>query len=279
LYLEQSTNQNNGSVRLFAKPQGLAPGTYNAIVVIDAGPLAGSQNIPVSLTVQAAPVLPSSPTSAPGATGGSTPAPAPSTPAAPAQPAVVISQVVNAATFTATPLVAGSLGTLMGTNLGGKNVSVTFDGAPATVLYSSAQQINLRVPEVGSKNSASVVVTVDGNSSAPQTVALAPAWPGIFQHGVLNQDGTENTALAPAAVGNILQIFATGIPANATVSVQIGNNKDLVPVYAGAAPTVPGVQQVNVAVPDGVAGPAPLVVCATVGSQQYCSAVFSLSAE
>ena len=91
---------------------------------------------------------------------------------------MTVSKVVNAATFGVTPLVAGSLGTLMGSNLAGKNVAVTFDGLPATLLYTGASQINLQVPAgLAAKTSASLVVTVDGVSSAPQTVVLAPAWP------------------------------------------------------------------------------------------------------
>jgi hypothetical protein len=57
-----------------------------------------------------------------------------------------------------------------------------------------------------------------------------------------------------------------------TVSVQIADRKDLVPLYAGPAPTVPGVQQVNVAVPGDLAASATqIVICATIGGQQYCS--------
>jgi uncharacterized protein (TIGR03437 family) len=41
---------------------------------------------------------------------------------------------------------------------------------------------------------------------------------------------------------------------------------------------VPGVQQVNVAVPDGVAaGAAPLVVCAATAGQSFCSPAFTLA--
>jgi uncharacterized protein (TIGR03437 family) len=59
--------------------------------------------------------------------------------------------------------------------------------------------------------------------------------------------------------------------------VLIGDRKDLVPLYAGAAPDVPGVQQVNVAVPDGVnAGSTQLSVCAFTGGQQYCSTGYAL---
>jgi uncharacterized protein (TIGR03437 family) len=223
-------------------------------VVIDAGPLAGSATIPVTLTVQALPTPP-------------------------AAPKVTVTSVVNAATFASTPLVAGSLATLMGSNLNGKAVAVTFDSLAATVLYNSATQINLQVPEgLASKSSASLVVTVDGSASAPQTVMLAPAWPAIFAHGVLNQDNRENTAASPAAAGTVLQIFATGIPASAAVSAKIAGRDGLVPLYAGPAPAVPGVQQVNVVVPADLSAQATqLVICASAGGQPYCSAGYTLN--
>jgi len=59
------------------------------------------------------------------------------------------------------------------------------------------------------------------------------------------------------------------------VSVQIADRRNLIPQYAGAAPGLTGVQQVNVAIPDDLpAGTAQLIVCATAGSQQACSAAY-----
>jgi uncharacterized protein (TIGR03437 family) len=255
LTLDATSGENNGSVRVWAVvPISLAAGTYQAKIIIDAGPLAGSATIPLTLTVQAAPVLPPTPT----------------------PPVVTVSAVVNAATFAVTPLVPGSLGTLFGANLSGKSVSVTFDGNAAILLYAGATQINLQVPAIlGSKTSATLVVTVDGSSSAPQTVALAPVWPAIFAGGILNQDNTENKAGTAAAPGSVLQIFATGIPTSATVSVQIADRKNLIPLYAGVAPGLTGVQQVNVQIPsDLAAGATQLTVCATAGSTQACSAAY-----
>jgi uncharacterized protein (TIGR03437 family) len=106
-------------------------------------------------------------------------------------------------------------------------------------------------------------------------VALAPVWPAVFPNGVLNQDNTDNSAAVPAAAGSILQIFTTGIPASATVSVAVANQKNLVPLYAGPAPGLTGVQQVNAAIPAGVAaGATQLIVCASVGSAEACSAAY-----
>jgi len=102
----------------------------------------------------------------------------------------------------------------------------------------------------------------------------------VFSNGVLNQDYSPNTPAKPAKAGDILQIFATGIPANAIVSAQIGSQANLVPLYAGPAPGVPGVQQVNVALPGGAAsGSTPLTLCVTAGGQQYCSPSWPLSVQ
>jgi len=196
-------------------------------------------------------------------------------------PVVTVAKIVNAATFEPTPLVAGSLGTAMGTNLAGKAVAVTLDGQAADVLYDSATQINFVVPAaVRGKSSASLVATVDGTASTAQTVILAPAWPAIFAKGVLNQDYSVNGTQSAAAAGSVLQIFATGIASGATVSVQIGDRKELVPLYSGPAPTLPGVQQVNVTVPDGLAaGTATLTVCATMGTQPFCSTAYTVAVQ
>jgi uncharacterized protein (TIGR03437 family) len=250
-----SNMTDGGSVRVYAEAQNLAAGAYAANIVVSAGQV-GSQTIPVTLTVQApAPVLPT--------------------------PAVTISQIVNATSFTPSPLVAGSLATLQGSHLSGKTVILTVGGEPATILFLSDTQINFQVPQgVGSQGSADVVVTADGISSAPVKAALAPAYPAIFAHGIRNQDWSENMAGNPAARGTVLQIFGTGIPNSATLSVQIGNQMNLVPLYAAGAPTVPGVQQVNVGIPSGLpAGTAQLVLCASINGQPYCSTSYALAVD
>jgi uncharacterized protein (TIGR03437 family) len=255
LVFDPPSGTNEATVQVTANTKTLTAGISLATVIVNAG-AAGSNSIFVFLTVEAAPAPP------------------------PVTPSVVVSQVLNAATLQVAPLVAGSLATLMGSHLSGKSVAVTFDGIAATLIYVSDTQINLQVPSaLGSKDSTTLVVTVDGVSSTPQAIPLTVAWPAVFPHGVLNQDNRENTPSAAAKSGDILQIFATGIPKLATVSVQIGDRKDLVPVYAGEAPTCPGVQQVNVAVPEGVTGPLAVVVCATTGGQQYCSPAYTITVQ
>ena len=247
LRVDPTEGINSATVRVDALPEKLSPGIYRATLTIDAGPLAGSRTLPATLEV---------------------------TPATPVVPTPAIESVTNAATFRAGPLVAGSLATVMGARLAGASVVVTFDGAPARLLYTSERQINLQVPpELGTKTVAQVIVTVNGIASTPYPVTLAPIAPGIF--GVLNQDGTLNNATNPAPVGTILQIFATGLPSaqGAAITAKVHDRIITTPHYAGPAPGLSGVQQVNAAIPpDLPAMRSEVLVCAAVTSQQpVCS--------
>lgn len=237
LRIDRSEGIGNATIRVDALPQNLTPGAYRATLTVDAGPLAGSRTLPVTLHV--------------------TPPPPPPV------PPPVIEAVVNAASFRPGPLAPGSLATIFGTRLGGSAVTVSFDGVPARVLYGGDQQINLQVPEaLAGKSTASVVVTADGIASAPYLVTLAAVAPGIF--GVLNQDNSVNGAAAPAVVGSVIQVFATGLPASgAGVSVKIHDRVITTPLYAGPAPGLLGVQQVNAGIPaDLPAMRSEVVVCA-----------------
>ncbi len=245
--LAQSFGIDFGTIQIQINPSGLAPGTYQANVVVTAGANAGSQIILLVLTVNA-----------------------------PAQPpAVVVSSVTDAADFHAGPVVPGELATVWGSNLAGKNVSVAFNSSPANLVFTGAEQINLMVPSaLTGQPSAQVVVTADGTASAPYTVQLTPVAPALFTPGVINQDGTVNSAAHPAPLGSVLQIFGTGMPdSGATVTVTIQNRANLVPLYAGAAPGLAGMQQINVMVPADLQPVASnLIVCvAGTGGQQSCS--------
>lgn len=261
-----ASGQNNGTILVNANTANLAPGTYTATITVSGGPYAGSASFPVTLTVNAASSTGS------GAGSGTSSGTGTGTGSTPAANPVTISSVMNAASFVSAPIVAGSLTTLMGSNLAGKNVTVTFDGAAATLLYTGPSQINLQAPmNVASETTSTMVVTVDG-VSVTQSVPVSPAWPAIFNPGVLNQDGSVNGPKAPAAAGSVLQMFLTGMPDNAAASVVIGNRSGLTPLYAGAAPGLAGVQQVNVQLPAGAAGGStPVAICVTAGGRQFCS--------
>ncbi|MFB3829279.1 MAG: IPT/TIG domain-containing protein [Bryobacteraceae bacterium] len=235
LKLEPVSGINNGAVRVYPLTQNLAAGKYEAAVIIDGGVRAGSQSVPVVLVVTALPPA--------------NPPPPPAPPAPPAPPKAAITGLSNAADARMQTLAPGALATLRGVNLAGQSVQVTFDGAAAKLLYASGTQINVLVPaQLAGKESAQVVVTVDGSASAPATARLAAAAPGIFAGGVLNQDGSVNGDAAGALPGSVLQIFATGLPLS-DVAVKIHDRDGLAPLYAGAVSGAEGVQQVNVMVP------------------------------
>ena len=245
LTLYPDNGVDNGTIRVDASPANLAPGTYKAVLTVNADPQSSSATIPITFVVTApAPVLPT------------------------------VTSIVNGATFAAGPAVPGSIFTLMGSTLSGKNVAVTFDGLPAQILFDNDTQINVVVPSgLGGKSSAQLVVVVDGASSVTKPVVLAGFSPGIFASGVLNQDGQVNGTGHPAAPDSILQIYATGLSGSGEITARV-NGKVVQPIYGGAAPGIPGVQQVNVQLPGGLTGPtAQVAVCggvAGMASQAIC---------
>jgi len=242
--LSPASGSGSATVNVRANPANLAPGTYNASVTIDAGPVAGSQSVPVVLVVgQAAPL---------------------------------VSLVGNAANGNVATLVPGSFASVYGTGLSGNNVTITFDGAMANTTYTSSSQINLLVPGgLTGKSSAQMLISVDGRNGSPVNVNLANAAPAIFPNGVLNQDSSINGTTKPAVRGSILQIFLTGLPPVAGATVNIGN-RNLQSVYSGEAPGVPGLQQVNVMLPADLAGTAQLTVCA---AGPVCSPSYSITVQ
>jgi uncharacterized protein (TIGR03437 family) len=217
----------SGRLNLQVTPANLTPAIYQATLTIDAGQ-AGIQNLPLTLTVTPVPSI---------------------NPSAPQ-----VTAIVNAATWKSGWMVPGSLATVFGARLGGKAVSVTFDGLAATLVYAGDTQINLMVPAaLLGQSSTQMIITVDGLSGQPQTVRLTSMSPGIFANGILNQDNSVNSATNGAAAGSEIQVFATGLPpANVgRITAKINNLWITAPDYAGPAPGLTGVQQVNLRVPDG----------------------------
>ncbi len=248
LQLYPDNGIDNTTIRVDASPANLAPGTYQAILTVYAGPQPGSASIPITFVVTAQPPPPPIPT---------------------------VTSIVNAATFAAGPAVPGSVSTLLGTQLAGKKVVVGFDGLPAQVLFGNNTQINVVVPSgLGAKSSAQLVVVVDGVSSLTQAVPFAGFNPGIFASGILNQDGQVNGPNHPAQAAGFLQIFATGLSGTGTITARVNGNS-VEPAFAGPAPGIPGVQQVNVQLPTGLTGSTAAVsVCggiAGMSSQATCS--------
>jgi uncharacterized protein (TIGR03437 family) len=251
--MDPESGLNGATVRLLIMPDKLAAGTYEATITIDAGPLAGTQTVPIRLELSAAPAQPPA--------------------------AAVVSSVVNAASLTDGPLVPGSLATIFGEKLSGANVVVTFDGKPATISYKSDTQINLLVPaQLAGADKAQVVVSRDGVASKAFTVSLVSSAPAIFKNGILNQDYSGNSDSAPALTGSVIQIFATGLPMQGTVTAKLHDREDLVPLYAGPAPGFDGLYQINLVVPfDLPTMTTEVLLCATGADQKKaCSAPVKL---
>jgi uncharacterized protein (TIGR03437 family) len=161
----------------------------------------------------------------------------------------------------------------MGTLFGGTNVSATFNNLPATIMFNNDTQINLVVPAgLAGQTSAQLVVRAGGLSTAPTTVSIANFGPAIFSGGIVNQDGTVNSVSNGAAPGSVIALWATGLSGTGTITGNIGGETIGVPYYAGPAPGLIGVQQVNLVVPtDLTPGTTQVYVCGNAQSGVVCS--------
>jgi uncharacterized protein (TIGR03437 family) len=156
---------------------------------------------------------------------------------------------------------------------------VIFDDVPAPLLFAQNGQVELIAPyELAGKSVASMRVTNQGHSATAQ-VSVIDAWAGIFtvdgfNAAAANSDGTLNSAANPAARGESIALYATGLgqtkPAGvdgklvkglvttvAAVTVTIGGQNAKV-LFAGDAPGFVGLSQINVVVPQA-ATPGPSV--------------------
>jgi uncharacterized protein (TIGR03437 family) len=146
-------------------------------------------------------------------------------------------------------------------------------------VFVSDRQINFVAPSTTLTATFAAVTVAWGNESVSQTVPLAAADPGIFAiDGSLTAAaliaGTGQTTLArPAAAGDILEIYGTGLGTNPSqVSVTIGGRAAEV-LFAGPNPVFPGLDQINARVPAGLtSGAQPLAV--RVGSSSASNETF-----
>ena len=164
------------------------------------------------------------------------------------------------------------------TNLGG--VRVLINGREAPIYYVSSNQVSVIVPYGTELTFAQIQVINNGVSSNTVTAFVNLTTPGIFtkpegglgRAAALHSDFTAITPASPARPGETISIFVTGLgdvsPAvvegsagpsnplsNATglFAVYIGGLKGTIG-YAGLAPQLAGLYQINVTVPLGVSG-------------------------
>ena len=203
---------------------------------------------------------------------------APVTAVALGRPAIATGGVVNAASY-APGLSPGSLASIFGSSLAAgataraglplpvqlSGVRVLIDGRPAALLYVSDRQVNFLVPSGLAEGQATVVVTTPLGESPAVRVSVVTYLPGLFYD-------PSSGAGAVIARGEFLEIYATGLgpvrPASiagleetlATPQVLIDAQPAEV-LFSGLAPGFPGLYQVNVRLPTGLApGPHKLVV-------------------
>ncbi len=137
-------------------------------------------------------------------------------------PSLVVSDVVDAASEQPGPVSPGKIVAIYGSGLAGATVS--FNGLPAIVLYSSATQLSVAVPPSLTGTAAQVTVANQGQTFTRFPLVVAPSAPSLF---TLNGTGAGqaaaiNDAAHPVAVGGSIVLYATGVGQSLPVSVTVG---------------------------------------------------------
>jgi uncharacterized protein (TIGR03437 family) len=203
------------------------------------------------------------------------------------QPVAPLS-LTNSASLRGNATRAG-LGTILGTELTEgrrgasasearrRGVRVTIEGASVPVHSFANNQINIYVPDSIGTGARSVVVSVDGRVIAAEDVVIANANPGLF---TLNGTGAgEAVALLtsglrytsspfPARFANqpsVIALFGTGWRRGTPLTATVGGRAAVVE-YAGACDDFPGLDQINLRLPDNTAGTPTVVLRTTDGA-------------
>lgn len=209
-------------------------------------------------------------------------------------PSISPGGIVNAADFQGEALAPGAWFTIFGQNLGAAGVwsssettvlggaSVTVCGLAAAISYNSGPssaggagwQLNALMPAgVAGQTTCSVTVTVSGQASAPVNVAIGAGVTELFEfvppsgvlpivtHADYTLVGPGSAGLTPAKAGEALSAWGTGDCTAPAITT------------GGAAATVfftgrvaAGLCQSNFYVPDGLSGPAQLLLSTSMNS-------------
>ena len=208
-----------------------------------------------------------------------------------------VDAIVNAADFQPGPVAPGSIVSVFGSNLASRaanamdvplprvleGTSLRVNGVPSPIYYVSPTQVNAQIPYEVSPGVATVTVLTRANLLPPVALTIQTSAPGLFLFGrnralVQNQDGVINGPGYPATPGSIVTAYLTGqgpldlpIPSGnaapsdpliatvAGISATIGGQNVEI-TFAGMAPGLVGVFQVNLRVPPFTADDYPLAV-------------------
>ena len=187
-------------------------------------------------------------------------------------------RIVNAASLAVTSVAPGSIITIFGTKLasgvsfatdvqkppvklGGTSVSI--GGTPAALFYVSPTQINAVVDPKTAIGAANVVITSDSGTQNGSITVSTSAPVGLFSlFGTGTRDGAILNAITfllgdfstrTANSPTFLALFATGMDLSVAPTVSIGGVAVQVSFF-GAAPCCDGLDQINVMLPDSLAG-------------------------
>ena len=208
-----------------------------------------------------------------------------------------VDAIVNAADFQPGPVAPGSIVAVFGSQLAPtaasanglplpavlEGTSMRVNGVPAPLYYVSPTQLDAQIPYEISAGLATVTISSAANLLPPLELAIQSTAPGLFVTGenralVQNQNGATNGPNRRAAPGSVVTAYLTGqgpldlpissgraapseplIGAVAGVAATVGAQNAEV-IFAGMAPGMVGVFQVNLRIPALPAGDYPLSV-------------------
>ncbi|MGI9107261.1 MAG: hypothetical protein ACR2G4_13545, partial [Pyrinomonadaceae bacterium] len=148
---------------------------------------------------------------------------------------------------------------------------VTIEGRSVPVHSFSDERMDIYVPDATGTGTRSVVVSIDGRTIAAEDAAIVNANPGLF---TVNHTGAGDAVALlasglrytpgpfPARFDNqpsVVALFGTGWRNSTPVTVTVGGRAATVE-YAGAVENFPGLDQLNVRLPDNTNGTVPVIL-------------------
>ncbi|MGH9845233.1 MAG: IPT/TIG domain-containing protein, partial [Blastocatellia bacterium] len=199
---------------------------------------------------------------------------------------------VNSADFRTGPLAADSIASAFGENFAVRTevarelplpvelagTTVTINGIPAPLFFVSPAQINFAVPSSIDAGSATIIISNPAGAYSAGTVQITASAPALFSADATGKGDAAAVATADgvtfqqppfdvtvAGKPNILLLFATGVRRAAAanpndengvaeaITITIGGQPARV-LYAGAQGSFAGLDQINVEIPQSLAG-------------------------